>query len=252
MAGADCLHGFFSPCPGASVDGFVIMLSQKIPRWILLGGALLAGGAGCINVVGFLGAQHQAISHMSGTVSNLGLELARGDRFGARHAGVTLASFFAGCVLSGVIIRRSTLRAGRRYGVALMGEAILLVLAAYFLRHDAITGDYLAAMACGLQNAMATSYSGAIIRTTHMTGIVTDLGIALGLLARGEPIDRRRSGLYLLLLFAFFTGGLVGAAGFARFGNDTLLGPAAVAGIAGISYTGFRQYRRSPTRNANA
>jgi uncharacterized membrane protein YoaK (UPF0700 family) len=44
-------------------------------------------------------------------------------------------------------------------------------------------------MACGLQNAMATGYSGAVIRTTHVTGIVTALGIAVGLAARRERVD---------------------------------------------------------------
>jgi uncharacterized membrane protein YoaK (UPF0700 family) len=223
------------------------MLTKKIPGWILGGGALLACGAGCINVIGFLGMHHQAISHMSGTVSNLGLELARGDRLMAWHAATTLGFFFAGCVLSGMIIRHSTLKAGRRYGVALACESALLVAATYFLRHGAISGDYLAAMACGLQNAMATSYSGAVIRTTHITGIVTDLGIALGLLARREPVDHRRMGLYFVLLTAFFFGGVLGAVGFQRFGYDTLLAPAALAGVTGIGYALFRHFTRTPS-----
>ena len=222
------------------------MLTKKIPFWILAGGALLAGGAGWINVVGFLGVHHQAISHMSGTVSNLGLELVRGDRLLALHAAATLGFFFAGCVLSGMIIRHSTLKAGRRYGVALACESLLLFAATYFLRHDAISGDYLAAMACGLQNAMATSYSGAVVRTTHVTGIITDLGIALGLFARGEPVDRRRMGLYLVLLAGFFLGGVLGAAGFQRFGYDTLLVPATVAGVTGTGYALFKHFVRAP------
>ena len=102
-------------------------------------------------------------------------------------------------------------------------------------------------MACGLQNAMATSYSGAVIRTTHMTGIVTDLGIALGLLARGEPVDRRRMGLYLVLLAGFFAGGILGAAGFARFGYDMLLGPALLSGITGIGFATSRHLTATPT-----
>jgi len=223
------------------------MLTKKIPGWILGGGALLACGAGCINVIGFLGVHHQAISHMSGTVSNLGLELVRGDRLMIWHAASTLGFFFAGCVLSGMIIRHSTLKAGRRYGVALACESALLFAATYFLRHDSIAGDYLAAMACGLQNAMATSYSGAVIRTTHMTGIVTDLGIALGLLARREPIDRRRVGLYLVLLAGFFIGGVLGAAGFQRFGYDTLLAPAVLAGVTGTGYALFKHFSHTPT-----
>ncbi|MBL9215333.1 MAG: DUF1275 domain-containing protein [Opitutaceae bacterium] len=220
------------------------MLTKPVPLWIMAGGLLLAGAAGCVNAVGFLGAHHQAISHLSGTVTLLGIELARGDGALALHAAATLGCFFGGCVLSGLIIRQSTLKAGRRYGVALAGEAALLAAAAYFLRHGAVAGDYLAAMACGLQNAMATSYSGAVIRTTHMTGIITDLGIMLGLVARGERIDWRRTRLYLVLLSGFFLGGVLGCYGYGAIGYDTLLVPAAVCGATGTGYALFKHFTR--------
>jgi uncharacterized membrane protein YoaK (UPF0700 family) len=223
-----------------------VMLSRPVPAWVLFGGFLLACGAGCINAVGFLGLHHQASSHMSGTVSNLGIGLMARDTDGVKHVAATLACFFTGCVLSGMIIRQSVLKAGRRYGVALTLEAALLVAATWLLRHGAIAGDYFAAMACGLQNAMATSYSGAVIRTTHMTGIVTDLGIAVGLLARRERVDWRRVGLYATLLAGFFAGGVLGALGFARFGYDTLLIPAGICGMTGTGYGLFKHFTRLP------
>ena len=71
-----------------------------------------------------------------------------------------LAAFFLGCLVSGALIRQSSLRLGRRYGVALSVESALLLAAVYFLRRGANTGDYLAAAACGLQNAMVSTYSG--------------------------------------------------------------------------------------------
>ena len=95
----------------------------------------------------------------------------------ALHALCILAAFFLGCLASGAIIRQSSLRLGRRYGVALTVEAGLLLLAGLFLRREANVGDYLAAMACGLQNAMVTTYSGSARRTTHITGMVTDLAL---------------------------------------------------------------------------
>jgi len=220
------------------------MLSKEVPLWIKIGGFTLAGVAGCINAVGFLGAHHQALTHMSGSVTNLAADLVRHEEPPGRHIALVIIFFFLGCVLSGMIIRHSALRVGRRYGVALCCESGLLVAATYFLRHGAYSGDYLAAMACGLQNAMATSYSGAIVRTTHMTGIVTDLGIAIGLTARGERADWRRMRLYLLLLGGFFSGSALGAVAFGHFGYDTLLIPAVLTGITGAGYTLFKQVRR--------
>ena len=55
------------------------MLSKPIPAWIKVGGFLLAAMAGCVNAVGFLGANHQALSHMSGPLTFLSNEIARGE-----------------------------------------------------------------------------------------------------------------------------------------------------------------------------
>jgi uncharacterized membrane protein YoaK (UPF0700 family) len=81
----------------------------------------------------------------------------------------------------------------------------------------------------GLQNALITKISSARIRTTHVTGMVTDIGIELGRLlywnrdgdgAAGERVvaDVQNLKMLLGLVGLFFAGGLVGAAGFSRFG----------------------------------
>ncbi|WP_158277616.1 YoaK family protein [Opitutus sp. ER46] len=218
------------------------MLTKPVPLWIKVGGFSLALMGGCVNAIGLLCAHNRAVSHMSGTVTNLGIEIGRQNYALARHAALIVIFFFLGSVLSGIIIRQSTLKAGRRYGAALMGEAVLLVIATGLLRHRSESGLYAAGMACGLQNGMATSYSGAVIRTTHMTGIVTDLGIAIGLTARGLKADWRRMRLYLLLLAGFLIGGTLGAIGYHDFGPDTLLFPAALAGFVGIGYTVWKHF----------
>jgi uncharacterized membrane protein YoaK (UPF0700 family) len=226
------------------------MLTKPVPLWIKVGGFTLAAVGGCVNAVGLLSVQRRAISHLSGTVTNLGMELARGDYGLTRSAALTIIFFFLGCVLSGVIIRQSTLKAGRRYGFALTCESGLLFGATYLLRHDAAGGLYLAAMACGLQNAMATSYSGAVIRTTHMTGVVTDLGIAIGLTARGLKADWRRMRLYLVLLTGFLGGAAIGTYGFLDFGCDILLFPAVLTGVTGIGYTAWKHFWPPTNRGA--
>jgi uncharacterized membrane protein YoaK (UPF0700 family) len=213
------------------------MLSRGIPRWILLGGAMLTCCAGCINAVGFLGIHHQALSHMSGTATIFSTDLAASQGKTALHALLVLFAFFAGASLSGFIIRQSALKAGRRYGVALMCESTLLFAAAHFLRGGSNGGDYLAAAACGLQNALATTYSGAIIRTTHITGLITDLGIAAGHAARRLHVDARLVLLQLVLVGGFVAGGILGALGFRILGYDTLFFPAAATGVAGIGYS---------------
>jgi uncharacterized membrane protein YoaK (UPF0700 family) len=44
----------------------------------------------------------------------------------------------------------------------------------------------------GVQNAMVSHYKGAIIRTTHLSGVLTDIGLTLGYKVRGLKIENRR------------------------------------------------------------
>jgi uncharacterized membrane protein YoaK (UPF0700 family) len=227
------------------------MLRQHLtPAWVYFGGLVLTIVAGVINAVGFLGAHHQALSHMSGTVTTLGMELGRADYGVALHALAILAAFFAGCLVSGAVISQGTLRLGRRYGVTLTLESAALFLAVYFLRRGSNAGDYLAALACGLQNAMVSSYSGSTMRTTHMTGMVTDLGIACGHFVRGDAVDWYKFRLYGVLFLGFFAGGVIGALSYGRFGYDTLLFPAALSGVAGVGYGLFKHRQVARTRAA--
>ncbi|WP_269431141.1 YoaK family protein [Luteipulveratus halotolerans] len=87
----------------------------------------------------------------------------------------------------------------------------------------------------GLQNAIITKLSGAQIRTTHVTGMVTDIGIELGKLAyprrAGDPepvrADVARLRMHLTTVGLFFLGGVVGAVGYLEIGFATLV-PGAV------------------------
>jgi uncharacterized membrane protein YoaK (UPF0700 family) len=94
----------------------------------------------------------------------------------------------------------------------------------------------------GLQNAVITKISGAVIRTTHITGIATDLGIDLGRwlfcnIARNTDFVPRpkRVAMLSILLVSFFIGGLVGAVGFQALGYAATLPLAAALVAAAIT-----------------
>lgn len=220
------------------------MTLSALPRWVGIGAFVLALVAGMVNAVGFLAFGHQAITHLTGTTTLFGVALAQGEHALAASLLLFLASFFAGSVLSGAIVRDSTLRLGRRYGVALLLESLLLVLAVPLLRQHSTAGICLASAACGLQNAMASTYSGHVLRTTHLSGIVTDLGIMLGQRCCGIAQDTRRRNLYLLIAGGFTAGALAGGLGHAQFAEATLLLPAAITGVAGLAYAGMRRQAR--------
>src|SRR6185295_10554858 len=132
---------------------------SKLPRWVWAGAWALAFVAGMVNVVGLLGFKHQAVTHLTGTTSMLAAALASLDGAAALHFAGIIGSFVAGTVLSGFLIQDSTLQLGRRYGLALLLESILLCVAVPLLKGNSIFGIYAASCACGLQNAMVSTYS---------------------------------------------------------------------------------------------
>lgn len=198
----------------------------RLPRWAFAAAGLLAFGAGVINVVGLLSFEHQVVTHLTGTTSLLGAAVARGDLAGMlRYAGLLLA-FVAGCMLSGMIVRDSVLKVARPYGFVLFAQAAGLIAAALLLDAQHAAGLYLLALCSGLQNALVTTFSGAVIRTTHVSGMFTDLGIFLGHRLRGVAADARRLRLSLTVIGGFLAGGIAGALAFTRWSNFALLLPA--------------------------
>jgi uncharacterized membrane protein YoaK (UPF0700 family) len=213
---------------------------SKLPRWVWAGAWALACVAGMVNVVGLLGFEHQAITHLTGTTSMLGAAVAALDGRAALHFAAAIGSFVAGTTISGFIIQDSALQLGRRYGVALLLASVLLCLAVPLLKHDSVFGLYAASCACGLQNAMVSTYSGAVVRTTHVSGMFTDLGISLGHALRGLPVDAKRLRLCVTIISAFLCGGIAGAAAFHRLGYFALLIPGGLMAVTGLAYSLYR------------
>jgi uncharacterized membrane protein YoaK (UPF0700 family) len=201
-------------------------------------GRSLAFVAGAANAGGFV-AVGQYTSHMSGIVSSTADSLALGD-IGLAGAGfASLLSFMCGAAASALMINWGKRRALRSlYAMPLMLEAMLLLafgfLGANLEAHRVLFVPATVALLCfvmGLQNAMITKISKAEIRTTHVTGLVTDMGIELGKLfywngplagdmREHSPVlaDRGRLALLASLLAAFFCGALAGAVGFKHMG----------------------------------
>ena len=220
----------------------------KLPKWVEVGGLLLAFIAGFVNAVALLGFNHQGVSHLTGSSTLLGVELAQAHYRDVAHLFFVIVSFVFGAGVSGFVIGNESLVLGRRYSAALFSEAALLLLAIPLLSRGNDVGHYLASVACGLQNAMTSTFSGAVVRTTHLTGLFTDFGIALGLRFRGHPVDIRRFLLYATLIGGFTMGSAAGALSFSRFEFRSIVAPASVAIALGIVYL---MYWRKVQRTGN-
>jgi uncharacterized membrane protein YoaK (UPF0700 family) len=200
-------------------------------------GVALAFVAGAINAGGFL-AVREYTSHMTGIISSAADQLVLGEPRLVLAAFGALLSFLLGAACTAILVnlvRRHGLHSG--FALPLLLEAILLlvfgILGARLAEIDALFIPLTVMLLCfmmGLQNAVITKVSHAEIRTTHMTGIVTDIGIELGKMAywnadNGQSQSRPRVaanlGRLLLmasLLAAFCVGGVMGAIGFKHLG----------------------------------
>ena len=189
----------------------------------------LAFVAGAANAGGFL-AVHQYTSHMSGVVAAMADNLAIGSLLLVFDGTISFLSFLAGAFVTTLLIRWArALALESEYALPLLVEASLLVVfgctGSVFSGRRVMGTVMLLCFTMGMQNAIITKLSNAVIRTTHLTGMVTDIGIALGRVAlpgRGGEVglEREWSTLRLLssLVALFFIGGVIGATGFKHVG----------------------------------
>lgn len=202
---------------------------RRTPQSNLRLGAALAFVAGAANAGGFL-AVGQYTSHMTGMVSAMADNLVLGQVSLALAALAALMTFVVGAMTTAIIVNWGMRRQlHSSYSLPLLLEAVVLLvfglLGASLGLHTALLVPVTVLLLCfmmGLQNAVISKISRAEIRTTHVTGLVTDLGIELGKLVyfnRSKGIgpvraSRERMRTQILLIGLFLVGGVIGALGF--------------------------------------
>ncbi|AOG21747.1 YoaK family protein [Acidovorax sp. RAC01] len=197
-------------------------------------GQLLAFNAGAVNAGGFLVLQLYT-SHMTGFLSMLADSLVLGNMALVLGALGALLAFTSGAATTAIMVNWARQRR-LHSSYALLLVAVLMLV---FGLVGAVTLDWstpfavpatvlLLSFMMGVQNATVTKMSASQIRTTHMTGVVTDLGIELGKMLywnrTGTAPDAQvranqvRLRLFASLLAMFLVGGIAGAAGFKHVG----------------------------------
>lgn len=232
----------------------------RSPRHNLQLAALLALNAGVLNAVGFV-AVAVYTSHMTGLTATVADHLVLGGGAIVLTGLLAIVTFVAGAAACAVLFnwgRRRDLRG--RYANVLVLEALLVLLFGLLAEgvswhHRNLVFITVLCFTMGMQNAIITKISGAQIRTTHVTGMVTDIGIELGKMAYVSrtpgltPVvpDPRKLGMLALLVGLFFVGGVLGAIGYREFGFATLVPLALVllAAAAAPLAADVRRHRRA-------
>jgi uncharacterized membrane protein YoaK (UPF0700 family) len=238
--------------------------------------------AGAVNASGFF-IVGVYTSHVSGSVARVGDELAQGRRSSALSAAILVFAFFCGATLATALVESARRMRRARYAAALLCEASMLLvvtlLGIFEPKHVRFLHELTTSLLCcamGAQNALVTRLSGAVVRTTHLTGIVTDLGIeTVHILSRwravthGQPLHRRVSSLWSArqrieltrfrlhfgILSSFLVGAIVGPWLYLHHGYLSMLFPVTLLfGLVTFdSLIGFKFRRHAaPERNPRA
>ncbi|MCK7607823.1 DUF1275 domain-containing protein [Acinetobacter portensis] len=217
---------------------------QTLPYWLQFGTFFLAINAGIVNVLGLVTVLHQSVSHMTGNVSVFALALLDWNLAQLLYLFLIVVCYVIGSFYSGFILGNSHFSLGRRYGFPLSLVAFFIFFCWAFLPYFPRYALLWASAAMGVQNAMISHYKGTIIRTTHLSGVLTDLGLALGYCLRGLDVDKKRVVLHLLILIGFLIGGIIAAALYPRLQLDSFLVPASLSLILSFIYWGvYFRYR---------
>jgi uncharacterized membrane protein YoaK (UPF0700 family) len=219
---------------------FIVLTSRhRAPSTNRMLGLLLAFNAGAINAGGFL-VLHQYTSHMTGFTSQLADGVVLGNLTLVLNALGAILSFVCGAAVTAMLVNWGRQRRlDSVYALPLLVEAMLLfpfgLMGAITLSWDTPFAMPLTVLLLsfimGLQNAVGSKTSAGTIRTTHMTGNITDMGMELGKMfylnrettragVTSSHVRHNRAKLRLTggLVASFVAGGMAGALGFKHLG----------------------------------
>jgi uncharacterized membrane protein YoaK (UPF0700 family) len=224
---------------------------------------ILAFQAGLLNIGGLL-ACHSFVSHVTGFATLFGLE-ANHNHFLAASGMLLVPVFFLfGAMLSGYLVDlRLKLNKNPHYYVV-FGVLFFLLLGVVVGGFNGVfgtfgepletKGDYtllaLLCLVCGIQNGTITLVSKSVVRTTHLTGVTTDLGIGLVRVINGwrlkGKIDGETSANFMRagIIFFFAAGSTMGVALFENYAYRGFLFPMTISGLLFFASLYFQVIRR--------
>lgn len=218
---------------------------RAMEHWVIAGGCALTFLSAAANA-GFLIELGTSISHLTGDVTKVAVELTQGNHRITRmalHLLWATVGFLLGASVAGYAIHHPNLEISRPYGRAVIAIGLCMLIAHGFLHTQPLISVTLASFACGFQNALATHYRGMILRTTHITGLLTDLGTNIGMRLKGHSIASWKILIPILLVCHFFLGSVLGAILVQQFPRTFLLYVASLYLCGGLFWTVYKRIR---------
>jgi uncharacterized membrane protein YoaK (UPF0700 family) len=210
--------------------------------------SLLSFVAGIVNVAGFFAVQ-KLTTNVTGHFAFFVDEVFKLDFWAAFIYFLYIFFFFLGSFISNLIIEVISRKDDKYiYVVPVLTECLILFVIGFWghrfllLNPNVIAFSLLFAM--GLQNSLVTTISNATVRTTHLTGLFTDLGIELSQMFFYKSTEQHKKlissiKLRLIIISFFFIGGIVGGVLYSKVDLHSLLF-AAIALLVGLIYDNIK------------
>ncbi|MFD2098993.1 YoaK family protein [Flagellimonas iocasae] len=229
-------------------------------------GVLTAFSAGMVNVISVI-VFFSFTSNVTGHYAILAQEIAKGNWYQGAVVLIWIFLFFAGNFTSNCLIIHNNTPKGRyvAHAIPVFLEMACLMFVGIYLQYfytESLqeTEILVAAMlfAMGLQNGLTASISNAKVKTTHLTGLTTDLGILFSMFTKKEFRNDKnltqKAKLLLAIMFSYMAGGILSGVLYYEVQNVTfvivgmVLGTVLLYDYSKLQVTKFVQRRKSYNR----
>jgi len=207
----------------------------------------LAMMGGYVNALCFAGLYHTGLTHLTGLTTNTAIRViipaSPGGITGFQYF-VYVFTFFLGCVTTGAILEKSRFRWGGLQAICLAIESISLYGAWHFV--GSTFGACCITYAMGVQNGISSSFQPMVIRSTHITGTVVDIGLTIGQIARTQSLANLwKLRIHVPMYAVFWSGALLGAFVYNRHLHHALFVPCTIAGAYALVTFAYVVYEKN-------
>ncbi|UCS91739.1 DUF1275 domain-containing protein [Echinicola marina] len=179
----------------------------------------MAFSAGMVNVISVI-IFFAFTSNVTGHYAVLAEEIAKGNWY---QAGVVaswiLLFFFGGFIANIIIINFNKTHTYLAHSIPIILEIIcLLIVGSYiqfYYKESLVETEILVGLmlfAMGIQNGLTASISNSAVKTTHLTGLTTDLGMLFSMFTkkeyRAKKELRAKAKVQLAIMFSYLLGGV--------------------------------------------
>ncbi len=221
-------------------------MKQKMRHLLLKDFRFWLGAIGLTIQASFLNAIYllhwgTSVGHMTGDLAKATADLGhpvRQDQMDIFFL-VALSGFVLGAMISGIYFSRGR-HSFKRYDAAFAVMGVIVAIAYLSFQNYPTCSVLLAAVLCGFQNAMAKNYRGLVLRNTHVTGTLTDLGFNMGRLLAGKPTAIWRIKAQVLIIGGFAAGSAIGALAMWWVGYHALLVSSGIYMLAALVSFGWK------------